>query len=151
MTRDPGLFKAAIVEYAMLDMTYQMQNNPAAWGLYPDETQRYFGDPENEADLSEMRQRSPSTHAENVQGATLITAGKEDRTVGFEQSEEFERALKAAGKDVIAEYFEKEGHGYNRWQTNVKRARLIEDFLAKHLGGRTGGLDYTELAADFLN
>ncbi len=38
-----------------------------------------------------------------------------------------------------------------RWQTNVKRARLIEDFLAKHLGGRSGGFDYVELAADYLD
>ncbi|TJW45328.1 MAG: S9 family peptidase [Mesorhizobium sp.] len=151
MTRDPGLFKAAIVEYGVTDIAYQMQNNPFSWGLHLDEVKRYFGDPNNKADLDEMRQRSPLTHAANVQGAILITAGKEDRIVGFEQSEEFERALKAAGKDVTGVYFEKEGHGYNRWQTKVKRARLIEDFLAKHLGGRTGSFDYTELAAEYLN
>ncbi len=98
-----------------------------------------------------MRQRSPLTHASSVQGAILITAGKGDTVVGFEQSEEFERALKAAGKDVTAVYFEHEGHGYERWQTNIKRARLIEKFLAKHLGGRAGGFDYTDLAANYLN
>ncbi|SFU23040.1 S9 family peptidase [Mesorhizobium sp. YR577] len=151
MTRDPGLFKAAIVEYGVTDIAYQMQNNPFSWGLHLDEVKRYFGDPENKTDLEEMRQRSPLMHAENVQGAILITAGKDDRMVGFEQSEEFERALKAAEKDVMATYFEKEGHGYERWQTKLRRARLIEDFLAKHLGGRTGGFDYTELAAKYLN
>jgi dipeptidyl aminopeptidase/acylaminoacyl peptidase len=71
--------------------------------------------------------------------------------VGFEQSEEFERALRDAGKNVAAAYFEKEGHGYERWQTNLRRARLIEDFLAKNLGGRAGGFDYTDLAAEYLN
>jgi dipeptidyl aminopeptidase/acylaminoacyl peptidase len=136
MTRDPGPFKAAIVEHSVTDVAYQMQNNPFSWGLHLDEMKRYFGDPENKTDLDEMRQRSPLTHAANVQGAILITAGKEDPMVGFEQSEEFVRALKAAGKDVTAVYFEKEGHGYNRWQTKLRRARLIEDFLAKHLGGR---------------
>ena len=151
MTRDPGLFKAAIVEYGVTDIAYQMQNNPFSWGLHLDEVKRYFGDPENKTDLDEMRQRSPLTQATNVQGAILITAGKEDRMVGFEQSEEFERALKEAEKDVTAVYFEKEGHGYERWQTNLRRARLLEDFLAKHLGGRAGGFDYTELAAEYLN
>jgi dipeptidyl aminopeptidase/acylaminoacyl peptidase len=151
MTRDPGLFKAAIVEHAVTDIVYQMQNNPHSWGLHLDEMKRYFGDPDNEADLEEMRERSPLTHAGKVEGAILITAGKQDRVVGFEQSEEFERALKAAGKEVTAVYFEKEGHGYQRWQTKVKRARLIEEFLAKHLGGRAGGFDYVELAAHYLN
>lgn len=151
MTRDPGLFKAAIVEYGVTDVAYQMQNNPFSWGLHLDEVKRYFGDPENKTDVDEMRQHSPLTHATNVQGAILITAGKEDPMVGFEQSEEFERALRDAGKDVAAAYFEKEGHGYERWQTNLRRARLIEDFLAKHLGGRAGGFDYTELAAEYLN
>ena len=151
MTRDPGLFKVAIVEYGVMDVAYQMQNNPFSWGLHLDEMKRYFGDPDTKSDIDEMRERSPQTHADEVEGAILITAGKEDRTVGFEQSEEFERALKAAGKDATAVYFEKEGHGYNRWQTNLKRARLIENFLAKHLGGRSGGFDYVELAAEYLN
>jgi len=151
MTRDPGLFKAAIIEYGVTDIAYQMQNNPFSWGLHLDEVKRYFGDPENKTDVEEMRYRSPLTHVANTQGAILITAGKDDRLVGFEQSEEFERALKAAEKDVTAFYFEKEGHGYERWQTKLKRARLIEEFLAKHLGGRAGGFDYTELAAGYLN
>jgi hypothetical protein len=43
----------------------------------------------------------------------------------------------------------REGHGHERWQ--LRRARLIEDFLAKHLGGRAGGFDYTELAAEYLD
>jgi hypothetical protein len=60
-------------------------------------------------------------------------------------------ARTAVGKDVTAVYFEKEGHGYNRWQTNLRRARIVENFLAKHLGGRPGGFDYTELAAEYLN
>lgn len=151
MTRDPGVFKAAIVDYGVMDIAYQMQNNPFSWGLHLDEMKRYFGDPGSEAGLAEMRERSPSTHAANVQGAILITAGKQDQIVGFEQSEEFEEALKAAGKDVTAVYFDKEGHGYDRWQTKLRRARLIEDFLAKHLGGRSGGFDYTEIAAEYLN
>jgi acetyl esterase/lipase len=151
MTRDPGLFKAAIIDYGMMDVAYQMQNNPFSWGLHLDEFKRYFGDPENEAHLAEMRDRSPLTHAGKVTGAILLTAGKDDRTVGFEQSEEFERALRAADKNVTAVYFDKENHGYRRWQTKVQRARLIEDFLAEHLGGRSGGFDYVELAAKYFN
>ncbi|PYE39926.1 dipeptidyl aminopeptidase/acylaminoacyl peptidase [Rhizobium sp. PP-WC-2G-219] len=151
MTRDPGVFKAAIAEYGVMDVKYQMQNNPFSWGLFLDGMNQYFGDPGKPDSLQEMTDRSPISHAQNVTGAILLTAGKEDRIVGFEQSEEFERALKLAGKDVESVYFEKEGHGYRRWQTEVKRARLLEDFLAKKLGGRTGNFDLAEIAANYLN
>lgn len=151
MVRDPGVFKAAIAEYGVMDIKYQMDNNPFAWGLIKDQMVRYFGDPDKPEDVAGMKAASPITHPERVQGAILLTAGKEDHTVGFEQSEAFAKALKADGKDVSAVYFEKEGHGYTRWQTKVRRARLVEDFLAKELGGRTGNFDIAELAAKYLN
>lgn len=150
MTRDPEVFKAAIADYGVMDIKYQMQNNPFAWGLFVDEMTRYFGNVDNEADLKTMVERSPISHADKVEGAILLTAGKDDRVVGFEQSEEFERALRSAGKDVQAVYFEKEGHGYSRWQTEVRHARLVEDFLARTLGGRTGNFDPAEVAAKYL-
>jgi len=118
MTRDAGTFAAGVVEMAVTDVVYQMDNNPHAWGLHLDEMKRYFGDPANE--------------------------------VGFEQSEEFERALLKSGKQVSAHYPEKMVHGYPRWQDRVTRARLLEDFLAEHLGGRTGGRDWAELAAKYF-
>lgn len=150
MTRDPGLFKAAIAEYAVTDIAYQMRNNPAAWGLIVEQVQRYYGDSENADDRRDMVDRSPVTHASKVTGSLLLIAGKEDNIVGFEQTEEFERALKASGKDVTALYLEKEGHGVTRWQSQVIRARAIETFLAKKIGGRDGGYSWAETAAKYI-
>ncbi|MEL6437417.1 MAG: prolyl oligopeptidase family serine peptidase, partial [Pseudomonadota bacterium] len=98
MTRDPGLFKAGIVDFAVLDVPYQMDNNPYGWGLAPDEMQRYFGDPEDDDDRDRMREVSPITHADKVHGPLLLTHGKLDRVVGFEQTERFAEALEAADK-----------------------------------------------------
>jgi dipeptidyl aminopeptidase/acylaminoacyl peptidase len=151
MTRDPGLFKAAIVESAILDVPYQMENYPAFWELSLDEMSRYFGDPDNPDDLEKMREISPQTGASHVEGAILLTVGELDTIVGVEQTKEFQHALEAAGKDVTAVYFDDEEHGYAYWQTKIERARLIEDFLAEHLGGRSGGFDYAELAAKYID
>ena len=150
MTRDAGLFKAGISEVAVTDILYQMDNNPFAWGLYLDVMKRYFGDPENEEDRKLMRERSPITHAANASDPILLMHGKLDRRVGFEQTEEFVRALNAADKNVSVHYFEKEGHGYERWQSRVQRARIIENFLAQHIGGRNGNFDWSELAAEYF-
>jgi dipeptidyl aminopeptidase/acylaminoacyl peptidase len=150
MTRDAGLFKAGISEVAVTDIVYQMDNNPFAWGLHLDQMKRYFGNPENADDRGLMKQRSPITHAANATDPILLMHGKLDRRVGFEQTEEFARALTAAGKDVSVHYFEEDGHTHNRWQSRVKRARLIETFLAEHLGGRNGNYDWSELAAEYF-
>lgn len=145
MTRDPGLFKAAIVDVAVTDVPYQMNNNPFAWGLEPDEIKRYFGDPENEDDLQVMQDLSPVTLAGKIHGPVLLSHGKRDRVVGFEQSENFEKALIENNKTIDAHYFEHEGHGYRRWQSNVFYWRRLEKFLAGQIGGRDGGFDYVEL------
>ena len=150
MTRDAGIFKAGIVEVAVTDVVYQMDNNPFSWGLSLEAMRRYFGDPKLESDREIMRQNSPINHVQTTQGPILLLHGKLDQVVGFEQSEEFERALNDAGKDVKAFYFGKEGHGYGRWQSRVERARMIENFLAEHLGGRNGNYDWAETAAEYF-
>ena len=58
--------------------------------------------------------------------------------------------LEELDKPHEAHYFEKEGHTLTRWQTHVLLMRGIEKFLARHLGGRDGGFDYVELAAEYL-
>lgn len=128
MTRDPGLFKVGIVDYAVTDIPYQMTNNPFAWGLNLDEMKRYFGDPDKPEELEKMRERSPSFHANNVHGPILLSHGKLDNIVGFEQTENFARALKDAGKEFDVHYFEKEQHGYSRWQSKVVYWRRVENF-----------------------
>ena len=45
---------------------------------------------------------------------------------------------------------EKMARGYSRRQGRVTRARLLEDFLAEHLEGRSGGRDRAELAAKYF-
>lgn len=151
MTRDAGVFKAGIVEHAVLDVPYQMRNNPFAWGLTPEYTERYFGDVKDAGDLQTMQDLSPVTHVDKIQGHILVVAGKQDRIVGFEQSEAFIAAARDAGKELEEQIFEDEGHGVGRWQNKIRHARKVEDFLAQHLGGQSGGWDYIETAADWLD
>lgn len=145
MTRDPGLFRAAVVDSAVLDIPYQMDNNPFAWRLRPDLAQRYFGDRDNTEDRAQMAAISPVNLADKVHGPILLAHGKQDRVVGFEQAEAFARVLDEAGKPHELLLFEKEGHQFERWQSKVVYWRRVEQFLAEHLGGRDGGFDYVEM------
>ncbi|RVT80708.1 S9 family peptidase [Rhodobacteraceae bacterium CCMM004] len=146
----PDLFRAAVIEHAMLDVAYQSQFPPHAWALDAALWTRYFGDPDDPADLKRMRERSPIARAADLSVPVLLIAGKRDSVVGFEQTERFAEAAEAAGAEVETLIFEDEGHGLSLWQSEVRRARAVEDFLARTLGGRSGGWDPAELAAEHL-
>ncbi|WP_171130287.1 MULTISPECIES: S9 family peptidase [unclassified Ruegeria] len=149
---DPdGPFAAAIIEHAVLDVEYQMRNNPFAWGLNTSYLERYFGSLNNPDDVEDMRAFSPSNRIDGLQIPVMIVAGKRDRIVGFEQSEEFLRKAREAGLEPEELIFEDEGHGIDRWQNSIRHARRVEEFLTEHLGGRSGGFDYIEIAVEVLD
>ena len=149
---DPdGPFAAAIIEHAVLDVEYQMRNNPFAWGLSEHRLERYFGSLDNPEDVDDMRTYSPTNRIDGLKIPVMVVAGKWDRIVGFEQSEEFLRRAREAGLEPEEMIFEDEGHGIDRWQNTIRHARRVEDFLAEHLGGRSGGFDYIEIAVEVLD
>lgn len=150
MTRDPDLFDAAIVEFPVLDVEFQSKNYPEFWENGLDHWQRYFGDPKNEADLALMREFSPSNLVDQLHGPILLIGGELDPVTDVAQAKSFEAAAREQGKSVEAHYFANAGHGATHWRDKFKRARLIEDFLAEHAGGRSGGLDWVELVPSFI-
>ncbi len=151
MTRDPEMFAAAVSEVAMLDVAYQSQHPPYFWGLNLYTFERYFGNADAPEDVEVMREFSPINQIENLQGPVLLIAGRQDRVVGFEQSERFLQTAQDLGKDVEMLDFDDEGHGNFSWTNKVERARTVEDFLADHLGGRSGGWDLIEAAIPYLD
>lgn len=146
----PDMFKTALIEHAMLDVAYQSEFPPHFWGLNTEKFARYFGDITNPAERKIMIERSPVTLAESLERTIMVVAGKRDRIVGFEQSEDFIERVEAAGGTVETLIFEKAGHGLRRWQDRLAHARAVEQFLAEQLGGRSGGWDYMEVAAEWF-
>jgi dipeptidyl aminopeptidase/acylaminoacyl peptidase len=151
MTRDPGLFDAAIVEFPMLDIEFQSKNYPGFWENGIDGWWRYFGKVDNSEDLELMREYSPSNRVQDVHGPILLMGGLRDEITAVQQVKDFEVAAKGAGKDVEVYYFPEAGHGVRHWRDELRRARLIEDFLAKHAGGRSGGFEFAERAPAFVD
>jgi dipeptidyl aminopeptidase/acylaminoacyl peptidase len=149
MTQEPGLFDAAVVEIPMLDPEFQSKYHPGFWkeigGWH-----RYFGDIENDDDLAMMREYSLLQRVDELHGPVLILAGLRDQVTAVQQVRDFEAAAKSAARDVTVHYFPEAGHGFRRWQDMFRRARLIEDFLAEHIGGRSGGYDVVEPLIRFV-
>lgn len=151
LTREDNPFKAGLAIVPMLDVEFQTRNAPAFWGLEPQGWARYFGDHKDPAQAQVMKDRSPVNLADKVSAPLLVLAGRQDQVVNIEQVERFDEAMRAAGRPLQLHIFSNEGHGWDNWKTQVVEARLTEDFLAQHLGGRSGGWDWIEWAAEWID
>lgn len=150
MTHTPGKFKCAISTVGMSDLAALLNDAPPYWELSKPHWMRYVGDPADPAQRSAMQDRSPLYKADRVPGPILLMHGVHDPRVKVSQSVQMAEALRANGKEVELVLFNKAGHGFQRWQDNLVAYRKTEDFLARCLGGRTGGFDFFELGAHWL-
>jgi dipeptidyl aminopeptidase/acylaminoacyl peptidase len=139
------------VEFPMLDVVFQSRYHPGFWNNGIGGWWRYFGQIDNDEDLELMRKYSPSNRVDDLTGPILMLAGVKDQITAVQQARDFEKAAQDAGKDVEAHYFENAGHGVSHWRDELRRARLIEDFLAEHIGGRSGGFEFVEWAPGFID
>ncbi len=151
MTQEPGLFDAGIVEFPMLDVEFQSKYHPGYWNNGINGWWRYFGKVDEPDDLADMRTYSPINRVEALHGPLLILGGLRDQVTDIQQVRAFEAAAMEAGKDLDVQYFANAGHGQHGWRDDLRRGRLLEDFLAKHLGGRSGGFEPFEWAPEFID
>ncbi len=147
MTHTPGKFRCGISTVGMSDIAALLNDAPPYWELGKPQWVRYTGNPADPAQNADLKERSPLYKADQVQGPILLMHGVHDPRVKVSQSVQMAEALRANGKPVELVLFDKAGHGLYRWQDNLIAYRKTEDFLAKCLGGRTGGFDFFELGA----
>ncbi len=145
-----GRYKAAVSFAGVSDMERQTMEVPKFWELASHAWYRYSGDPKDPRVRQNLKAISPINHAEKFNVPVLLIHGTKDRIVVPEDSYHMEKALRLASKQVTSLYLKGEEHGAVKWQSRIKMWRKIEKFLAKHIGGRNGGFDYTEIGAAFL-
>ncbi|MDT5108792.1 MAG: hypothetical protein QOE20_682 [Mycobacterium sp.] len=90
-------------------------------------------DPEQEAD---MLARSPITKVDQIRTPLLVIQGANDSRVVQAESNNLVAALRARGVDVEYMVKDDEGHGFVNPDNLIDMYRLVERFLAEHLGGR---------------
>lgn len=93
------------------------------------------GDVETEKDFLESR--SPLFRAEQINIPMLIAQGVNDPRVKQAESEQIVESLRAKGKEVDYLVYPDEGHGFARPENRMAFYAEAEQFLARHLGGRS--------------
>jgi dipeptidyl aminopeptidase/acylaminoacyl peptidase len=97
----------------------------------------YVGDPDDPAQLAEMRRRSPITMVDRIRTPLLVAQGANDVRVVQAESDNIVAPLRARGVPVEYLVAADEGHGFDNPENQVLLFRAIERHLAEHLGGRS--------------
>jgi dipeptidyl aminopeptidase/acylaminoacyl peptidase len=136
----PDVFVAAVDRVGISDMVSLIEDWPQYWrvggmGFWT----RFFGDPAKADERRLLADRSPLNHADAIRIPLLVAQGANDVRVRRDHSDRIVAALKARNHDVEYLLFPDEGHGINRTANRIAFMRVVEGFLARHLGGRDGG------------
>ncbi len=92
---------------------------------------RVIGDPKTDA--AALEAHSPARRAADATASILLIHGSHDGVVPYDQSEDMEKALKKAGKDVAFVTLSGAGHsGFNKAHTR-RVFEELESFLGEHL------------------
>jgi dipeptidyl aminopeptidase/acylaminoacyl peptidase len=109
---------------------------PPYWTAGIEQFHQRMGNPNTEAGLALLRERSPLYKAGDIVRPLLIGQGANDPRVKQAESDQIVTAMKARGIPVTYVLFPDEGHGFARPDNNIAFNAITESFLSVCLGGR---------------
>jgi len=145
MTFTPDIFACGVDVFGISNLVSFSKTVPRYWKIWMPHWHKYLGNPDKPEDRKVMEAKSPLFKVDRIKRPLLIVQGANDPRVNQQESEQMVSALKNAGKEVEYILFPDEGHSIRKWQNRLVFFRTLEDFLAKHLGGRSAGFDFYEL------
>ncbi len=134
LTFTPDLYACGADYVGVANLFTILETIPPYWEPMKKMMQEMMGDPEKDQVL--MRAASPVFHADRIKAPLFIAQGAKDPRVKKAESDQMVAALKKRGIDVPYLVKENEGHGFHNEENRFEVYRAIEQFFAKHLGGR---------------
>jgi dipeptidyl aminopeptidase/acylaminoacyl peptidase len=130
----PDLFACGVDGVGPGDIATLFHSFPPYWGGILTRWRLRVGDPEKDAELN--RAISPLYHVDAIRAPLLIGQGQNDPRVTIANADAMVKALRAAKREVVYIVYPDEGHGFARPENNLDFYGRVEEFLARHLGGR---------------
>lgn len=146
LTFTPDIFACGVDVFGVSNLVTFMQSVPKYWKNRMPYWYKYVGNPNDPEDRRRMKAQSPLFRVDQIKRPLLIVQGANDARVKQQESDQIVTAMREAGKAVEYIIFQNEGHSLRKWQNRIIFYRKLEDFLAGHLGGRSAGFDFYELA-----
>jgi dipeptidyl aminopeptidase/acylaminoacyl peptidase len=130
----PDLFACGVDGVGPADLATLFRSFPSYWSNILTRWRRRGGDFDHDEKLN--RKVSPLYHVDKIRASLLIGQGKNDPRVTIENTDGMVAALRKAKHEVTYVVYPDEGHGFARPENNLDFYGRVEEFLARHLGGR---------------
>jgi dipeptidyl aminopeptidase/acylaminoacyl peptidase len=130
----PDLFACGVDEFGPADEGMGLRSFPKYWSNIIARWRRREGDVDHDENWN--RKISPLYHVDAIRAPLLIGQGKNDPRVTLDNSDAMVAALRNAKREVTYVVYPDEGHGFARPENQFDFYGRVEEFLAKHLGGR---------------
>ena len=130
----PDLFACGVDEFGPADEGMGLRLFPKYWSNIVARWRRREGDVDHDENWN--RKISPLYHTDAIRAPLLIGQGKNDPRVTIENADAMVAALRKAKREVTYVVYSDEGHGFARPENQFDFYGRVEEFLAKHLGGR---------------
>ncbi len=131
----PDLYACGVDYVGVSNLFTFMKSIPPYWEPYLEMIYEMVGNPEEDKEL--MESASPVFHVNKIKAPLLIAQGANDPRVAKSESDQIVEALKKKDIDVPYIVKDNEGHGFHNEENKFEFYRAMEEFLAKHLGGRS--------------
>jgi dipeptidyl aminopeptidase/acylaminoacyl peptidase len=130
----PDLFACGIDGVGPAELATLFRSFPSYWSNITNRWRRRGGDFDHNQKLN--REVSPLYHVDKIQDPLLIGQGQNDPRVTIANVDGMVAALRKAKREVTYVVYPDEGHGFARPENQIDFYGRVEEFLAKHLGGR---------------
>jgi dipeptidyl aminopeptidase/acylaminoacyl peptidase len=134
LTFTPELYACGLDLVGISNVGTFMKSIPPYWEPMLQDFISRVGDVASNDTLN--RAISPLFHVQRVRAPLLIGQGANDPRVPQAESDQMFKAMKARGLDVTYVLYPDEGHGLVRPDNRLDFYSRVEQFLARHLGGR---------------
>lgn len=139
VTFSPETFACAVDMCGPSNLLTLLDSVPEYWRPMIAELHARVGDPAT--DRAMLEERSPLNSVDAIRRPVLVAQGANDPRVKQAEAEQIVAALRAKGLDHEYLLFEDEGHGLVKPGNRERFYATVEPFLARHLGGRTQGVE----------
>lgn len=130
----PDLFACGVDIVGPSELAANFRTIPSYWSIVMARWRRRGGDYDHNEALN--RKVSPLFHIDKIRASLLVAQGKNDPRVAIATSDAMVAALRKAKREVTYVVYPDEGHGFARPENRLDFYGRVEEFLAKHLGGR---------------
>ncbi len=132
----PELYAAGVSVVGPSNIISLVESFPAYWAPGLARWHRRVGDPDDPEERQRLKEQSPFFSAERIRAPLMVVHGANDPRVVQAESDQIVVALREAGHDVEYLIARDEGHGFVDETNRLAFMAGMEEFLARHIGGR---------------